>query len=126
MAASDITKHYRTAYWVTRILSICLTVVPMLVFCIMGFAQGETKEKLALGCTITVAVILCVLNVLMKYSIRSTVWILMIGIYLCLENIMPMILTVAVCTIIDEFVVSPLCKSYKTKLTINKEMDKRL
>lgn len=126
MAASNVTKKYRRGYWITHILSICLIAVPLVVFCIIAFCEGDATEKFTLGCTATVAMLLTLVNVIFKYHIRSTIWIVMIGIYVCMQDIMPMIITIGACTIVDEFIVSPMCKSYKNKLTINKEIDKRL
>lgn len=39
---------------------------------------------------------------------------------------MPLLLIVAVGTILDEFLLTPLHKHFKNKATINREIDKRL
>ena len=72
-----------------------------------------------------VAIILTVINLLMKLSLRCIPWVVLIGIYICLKEITICLVVMAVCTIIDELIIAPLAKKYREKLTINKEIDKR-
>lgn len=123
---SQITKKNKKLYILFTIISIALNVGPIVVYAIIAFVNGEPKQKLALGGTITVAMILLALNTIFKYHIRSTLYIIMLGIYLCLKDIATMLLIIAILTIIDEFVVSPLKKRYKESFKINKEIDRRM
>ena len=82
-----------------------------------------TKE--ALGITIVVSAIFFFANLILKYHIRSTVWILLIGIYIALKDITTLLIIISVCTVLDEFLVTPLYKHYKERYKINKEIDKR-
>ena len=125
MAKSDITKKYQRLAILFHALSILVLVAPLAYYTIYGFINGETTEKLTLGITFVIACILLVINVLFKYHIRSTIWILVLGIYFCIDSIMPLLLMVAIGTILDEFVLTPMYKSYHNKCTINKEIDKR-
>lgn len=125
MAKSDITKKYQRLAILFHALSILILVAPLAYYTIYGFINGEVTEKLTLGITFVIACILLVINVLFKYHIRSTIWILVLGIYFCIDSIMPLLLMVAIGTILDEFVLTPLYKSYHNKCTINKEIDKR-
>lgn len=125
MPKSDITKKYQRLYILFQALSILILVAPLAYYTIYGFINGEVTEKLTLGITFVVACILLVINVLFKYHIRSTIWVLVLGIYFCIDNILPLLLMVAIGTILDEFVLTPLYKMYHTKCTINKEIDKR-
>ena len=123
--ASDVTKNYRKKYWVTTVSSWVLTFLPLLIFVIWGFIEGTPHRKLALGGLMVIAAILVVLNVLMKLSLRCIPWILLIGIYICLKEITVLLIVMALTTVLDELVLEPLAKSFKNKLTINKEIDKR-
>lgn len=123
--SSNITKSYRKKYWTCTILSWVLTFVPLLVFVIWGFIEGTPHRKLALGGLMVIAAILVVLNVLMKLSLRCIPWIILIGIYICLKEITVLLIVMALTTVLDELVLEPLAKSFKNKLTINKEIDKR-
>lgn len=123
---SDITKKYlmlsRLFFW----LSIIMTIVPVLVYVVKAFVDGAPSQKLTLGITVIVALILTVINLIFKFHIRSVIWIMVLGIYFCIDNIMPLLLIVAISTILDEFVLTPLHKNFRAKAKINREIDKRI
>ena len=125
MAKSDITKKYQRLAILFHALSMIVLVAPLAYYIILGFINGETTEKLTLGITFVIAAILFIINILFKYHIRSTLWILVLGIYFCMDNILPLLFMVAIGTILDEFVLTPLYRSYRNKYTINREIDKR-
>lgn len=123
---SDITLKYKKKknlyFWV----SIALNILPIVVYFIIGMVNGDVRQKVTLGLTFFIAVCLVVINILFKYSIRSTIWIILIGIYVALDNITTLLIIIALCTIVDEFIVTPLHNKYKEKYKINREMDERL
>ena len=120
------TRKYKALSILFLALSILILVAPLAYYSIQGFIQGETTEKFTLGITFVIACILFVINILFKFHIRSTIWIIVIGVYFCIDNILPLILVLAVGNILDEFVFTPLHKRYKNKAIINKEIDKRI
>ena len=122
---NNVTKKYKIYTILLTILSFILLVVPIVVFSILAFINGEPHEKLTLGCALTVSLILVLINALFKYHIRSTLWIAILGIYYCMDNILPLLLIIAISTILDEFVITPLKKKYKLQYTINNQFDKR-
>lgn len=123
---SEVTKKYKRLSALFFWMSLFITVVPVLVYVVIGFIEGSIQQKMTLGLTLTLAMMLTVINVVFKYHIRSVIWILVLGIYFCLKDIMPLLLIIAGATVIDEFVLTPLHKSYKAKAKINREIDKRL
>lgn len=123
---SDETKKYTTLYWIFLSLSVMVTILPILIYCGIGFAAGEVHAKLVLGIALTAALLLTVVNIILKWHMRSIVWIAVLGIYYCLGNIMVLLIIVAVGTILDEFLFTPLYKHYHAKVKINKEIDKRI
>lgn len=123
---SQTTKKYKTLSVVFLILSIIVTVFPIAFYTIKAFAEGSTTDKLSLGLFATLSIVLCVVNLMFKLHLRSTIWLLVIGIYIAIEAIMPLLIMVAAGTITDELVLTPLYKHFKAKATINKEIDKRL
>jgi len=125
MELNERTKKAKNKYIFFKTLSICLTFLPLVIYVIIAFVKGVPMEKFTMGCMVTLALIFVALNVIMKYNIRSTVWVLILGIYLCLDNITPLLIIMAVSTILDEFVVSKLAVKYKNQFVINKEIDKR-
>lgn len=124
---SNRTKQCKRGYVFCSILSVLLTIAPLIYYIILAFANGDIgeKQKATLGITLCIAMLLFAINVLMKYSIRSTVWIMLLGVYICLEDILPLILMIAVGTILDEFIVTPLKKHYRSVYIVNKEIDRR-
>ena len=124
---SQRTKKFKILYIIFSIISFLLTLGPVSFYIVKGYIDADlTKEKVALTGIILCAIILTAVNVLIKHHIRSTIWLLMLGIYYCVDNIMPLLLMIAIGTILDEFIVSPLKKSFKNKKTINSEIDKRI
>lgn len=123
---SKETRKYKNLSILFLALSILVLVAPLAYYSIVGFIEGETSEKFTLGITFVIAAILFVINILFKFHIRSTIWILVLGIYFCLDNILPLIFMVAIGNILDEFLFTPLHKHYKSKASINKEIDKRI
>ena len=124
---SSYTSCAKRGLWVCRLLSVLITLLPVVYYVIKGFADESigTKQKACLGCMVCLAITLYLINVLMKYSIRSTIWILLLGVYVCLEDILPLILMLAIGTIIDEFILTPLKKHYASVYKINREIDRR-
>lgn len=123
---SKETRKYKNLSILFLALSILVLVAPLAYYSIEGFIEGETTEKFTLGLTFVIAAILFVINILFKFHIRSTIWVLVLGIYFCLDNILPLIFMVAIGNILDEFLFTPLHKRYKSKASINKEIDKRI
>lgn len=122
---SEITKKYRVGYWLTLVLSWVIVWTPLLYYTVLGFVNGTAGEKFGLGLMLILALVLTAFNLLMKLHLRCVVWVLVLGICFCLNEIMTLLVMVAVTSIIDELVITPLNKYCKTKLTINKEIDKR-
>ena len=122
---STVTKSYKKKRNLFRALSILITILPVLVFTVIGFVEGTITEKVSLGICLFLALLFVLINILFKHHIRSTIWILLIGIYVCVRNITPLLIIMAFSTAIDEFILDPLAKSYANKYKINKEIDKR-
>ena len=120
-----MTKKYKIKLNICRLLSFTLTVLPVIIYTIMGFMDGTIGEKVSLGICVILALIFMLINIMFKYHIRSTLWVLLIGIYVCIDNIIPLLIIMAATTIIDEFVLVPLINKYKNKYIINKEIDLR-
>lgn len=122
---SDVTKRYKILNFIFSLFSICLCYVPLLVALIRGFTYDDGAGKVTLSICCVFALLLTIINIISKYSVRSTMWILLLGIYSVLDNVMPYLIAIAICTVLDEFIFSPLHKYFKNKLSINREIDKR-
>ena len=123
---SSITKHYRLWYWVFFAFSLLCNICPLAVYSIKALIESDsTPEKVALSTTVFIVLIMTVISIINKHAMRSRLWIILIGIYICLDSIMTPLIIIAVCQVLDELVVCPLKNSFKNKLIINKQIDKR-
>lgn len=124
--ASNTTKSYRIKYWIAAAVSFLLTVGPLVGYVIVSIINADlTHEKIALSLSVLVVAILTVIAIVNKINLKSRIWIILLGIYICLGEILIPLIIIAVCQIVDELVVSPLRAHYANKLSINKEIDKR-
>lgn len=121
-----MTSKYRKLYWLFTIMSFLLNIAPIATYTIIAFSECNiVVEKVTLSMTLLVVLILTIVSWMNKIALRSRLWILLIGLYLCLDYIMVPVMLIAACQVLDELFVSPCRRSFKTKLTINKELDKR-
>ena len=95
------------------VLSIICIVAPLIIFGLKAFILGTTTQKLIFGLTATAALIFTVINVLMKAHFRSAVWVVLYGICAVIQNIIPVILTLMITSLIEEIILWPLYKHYK-------------
>lgn len=125
---SKYTKDSRFKLWLFRILDgICL-VAPLLVYVIIALCGGAVvAAKVAVVSTVMVAIILTVFNIIAQKRLRCPIWIMLIGLFVAIkEYLLPLIIILAITSILDDLVFTPLITYYKTKLISNKAMDERL
>lgn len=125
---TEKTKNYKQIYWTLFIASIALNFLPLFIYVIQGYASIEVEEsrKVVLTGSIMISALLCIYNVLAKKHLRSVIWILLLGVYYAIQKIELLLIIMAICTIVDEFIVEPLLKKYKQKWLTNAEIDSRL
>ena len=120
------TKKYKAGYIICLILSLALLFGPAAYYTIMAFLTSTVViEKIALTTTLFIAFVMTMVSLINKTPIKCKIWIILLGIYICLDNIIIMLVIFAITQTIEELIVSPLKKSFKNKYTINKEIDKR-
>lgn len=122
---SDVTAGYKKKYYILTAISWAIVFGPLLGYIIYGYIVSNTIQKVTLSTTIVAAIVLTVISILFKKKVRSTVFILILGIYVAISKIQVLIIIMCFTTMLDEFLVTPLQRSMKEKLTINREMDKR-
>ena len=123
---SERTEKYRKYYWALTIASWLIVFGPLVGYIIYGYIISNTIQKVTLTTTIMAAVVMTVISILFKKNVRSTIFILILGIYVAISKIQVLIIILCVTTMLDEFLISPAQKACKAKLTINKEIDQRL
>ena len=123
---STTTKRNRIGYWILFAISLILNVCPLSVYVIKALVgPGLTHQKVALSMTVLVVLILSIIAWANKIVLRSKIWIVIIGLYFILEHFAGPIIVLAICQVVDELIITPIKGHLKTKLTINKELDKR-
>lgn len=125
MKQSDETKKCKYLSLLFLVLSYIVLYGPLTYYLITGIIIAHTATKVVLTLLAATALILMIICFIQKHRLRSPLWLMIIGIFFAVENILPLVIMVAAGTIIDEFCLTPLHKLYKNKATINKEIDKR-
>lgn len=122
---SAVTKRYKRLSFIFGLLSLLCTVAPVTYFTVLGFMNGEIRSKVTLGCTLILCLVLVSINIIKKENLRSPVYIMILGIYICLDNLLSLFLIMAITTMLDEMIFTPLHRTYKNRAVINREIDKR-
>lgn len=123
---SQRTKDLSTRLFFLRLIDVVLLVTPVLVYFFKAlFADGLAYQKVALMGMLVIALVLTGVNILFKFHLKSPIWVILIGIYIALKNILPLIVLLAVSICLDELVFVPFIKKTKTQLVANKEIDLR-
>lgn len=122
---SDLTKQYKKKALLFRGISIISMLIPCAYFVTVGFINGEPHEKIGLGISMLVAIILTLTNIVLKTSLRSRLWIILLGVSFCLDSFRTLIWMMCISTLLDEIVLTPAANYYKNKTLISKEIDKR-
>ena len=127
MEKNDRTKKFAALYRLMALFSLVCTIGPITVFTVYAISNGEigSKQKLTLGLCLLVCLLLVIINTIKKYNLRSPVYIMILGIHTCIQNLALLFIIMAVTTALDEFVFTPLKREFRMKYTINKEIDAR-
>ena len=122
---SKRTHKYKSISIWTGIIQALILYGPLIYFLTDGFMNGTVAQKFTMSTFAVIAVILSLLNILLKMHIRSTIWIILIGLSFCITAIQPVIIVLGAASIIDEFILTPIKDNAKRKYEINKEIDLR-
>ena len=122
------TKRMGIAACILTLLSIILSIGPLIVYSVIAFnnAGATTVEKVTLMSLISVGTILSLVCLINKYTPRCRLWLILIGLYVCLDQFIGCVLVMAITQCVDELIICPLSKYYKNKFRINREIDRRL
>ena len=127
--ASKFTKECRFKLWLFRILDWVCLFMPLIIYIGIALSSGEAivAQKVAVVSTTMIALILSIFNVLSQKRLRCPIWIILIGLFVAVRDyLMPLIIILAITSVLDDLVFTPLISYYKTKLVANKAMDERL
>jgi hypothetical protein len=121
-----MTKKYKTLATIFTILSFVLTCGPLGYYFITGFMVADVSHKFILSMSLIMCLFLTIISLIAKFHLRSPLFIILLGLYFVLNNIATLLVFLAVATILDELLFTPLARHYRNKARINREIDKRI
>ena len=121
-----MTKRYQVIAFILAAVSVLANIGPLAFFVSNAYIEADVvHEKLAMTVALAVSLILSVVWLVTRIQLRSRLWIILIGLFVCLDYALAAIVTIAICQIVDEIILCPLRKHYHNLYIINKEIDKR-
>lgn len=123
---SKASKHYLTGAIIFTLLSFLCCVGPALYYIVEGYLIAGGIHRVALCLSVFIALIGSCLCLMTKHiSFRSGIWFILLALYFIIENFTPMIILFGATQILDEVLLSPVSRHYRSKFSINREIDKR-
>lgn len=126
---TDYTKNVRRQLWLYRIIDIMCLFLPVAIYVVIALTEdGVTVAgKVSVVGTVAIALILCVFNVVAQKKLRCPIWIILIGLYIAIQKyLLPLIIILAITTILDDLILTPIISYYRTKLISSKTIDERI
>lgn len=125
------TKKFRNISIIFTILHILCLIGPFLYFIPAAFITGEVVSKVVLGLSTVTSLILAAISFFITVQHRAglhrgILWFLILGVLTCLSNIKPFICIMALTSICDEVIFTPIRAYAKNRAAINKEIDLRV
>lgn len=124
---NDRTKKLAAASRTFAVLSLISNILPVAFFAIQALANGQikTENKLTLSFTVVAAAIMLIINMIRKKKLRSPMYLIILGIYIAIEDLLPLLVMVTICTMLDDFLFGPMHSKYHRLYEMNKEIDRR-
>lgn len=128
---SERTKQCKILKNIFSVMHFLCLFGPLMYFIPYGYATGETVQKIGMSFTIIISVILAAISLLVSVTARAglhrcIMWVLISGLLFCLKEIQVFIWIMAITSICDELIFVKIKDYYKSALTANKEIDRRL
>ena len=126
---SDFTKVCRLKLWLYRIIDWILLFMPVIVYVVIALCDEgvTTVGKVSVVGTVAVAAILALFNIIAQKRLRCPIWIVLIGLYIAIRDyLLPFVIILAVVSICDDLILTPLISYYRSKLIANKAIDERV
>lgn len=126
ISLTNTTKKNKKNAITCKVISIILTVLPIIVALFLGFASATTVGRVSLTLIGAVSIILALIGFATKRKLGDVIMgIVILALYYTCSKAIPIVFLYVVCRSIDTLIVEPLYLAFKNKYVINKEMDKR-
>lgn len=125
---SEFTKVCRRKLWFYRVLDAIILLGPLVYYFFAALCNGNVTGigKASVVGTVAIAGILTLFNVIAQKRLRCPIWIVLIGLFIAVKDwLLPLIIMLAVASIIDDLFLTPIISYYRTKLIANKAIDDR-
>ena len=123
----NTTRKYRRLSFLFGTIRVLLNIAPFAIYAFIALINSTLLyQKTVLCMTVFIVGIMSLITLFQEVAMKSRLWIVLVGIYVCLGQIITPLIIIAVCQVLDELIVAPLHDSYRDKKSINKEIDKRL
>lgn len=123
---SEYTEKLKSKLFWLRFITFILLATPLFYFFVSCLSSGaESWKKVTLVMTALISLMLIGLNIILKFHLRSPLFFMLIGIHVIMDNVMVLLVLLAITSLLDEVFLTPWIKKVKTQLIANKEMDKR-
>lgn len=129
MKASNYTKKAIKILWLLRFCNLAFLFVPVMVYVIIALASGgvTVTGRVSVVSSVMVSIILTTFNVITKRNLRSPRWIILIGLFVAIrEALLPLVIMLAVTSVLDDLVFTPLIDHYKHVVETSLVIDKRM
>ena len=129
MRASNYTKKAIRILWLLRACNLAFLFVPVMVYVIIALASGgvTVTGRVSVVGSVMVSIILTTFNVITKRNLRSPRWIILIGLFVAIrEALLPLVIMLAVTSVLDDLVFTPLIDHYKHVVETSLVIDKRM
>ena len=126
--ASKYTKKSRKLLWLFRILDYVTLLLPLIIYVFIALCTNgiSVVSKVAVVSTTMIAIILTIFNIIGQKHLRSPIWLILIGLFCAIrDRLLPLIIILAISSVLDEFVFAPLIKKYYAETVANIAIDKR-
>lgn len=126
--SSQKTKIVRKKLWFYRILDALILFSPVIIYVGIALKDGSvtTVGKISVVGCVVIALILAMFNVIAQKRLRCPIWIVLLGLFVAIkEYLLPLIIILAITSILDDLVLTPIITYYRTALIANKQMDER-
>lgn len=128
--ASNRTKQCKRLSIMFGIFHFLCLFGPFLYFVPYAFAVGQMVSKITLSLTIIVSLVISAFAILAEAKtrgglVKSIIWLLLIGVSVCLSKVETFLYIMAIVSIIDELFVVRMRAKYKDAYAANKEIDRR-
>lgn len=123
---SEYTEKLKSKLFWLRFITFILLATPLFYFFVSCLSSGaESWKKVTLVMTALISLMLIGVNIILKFHLRSPLFFMLIGIHVIMDNVMVLLVLLAITSLLDEVFLTPWIKKVKTQLIANKEMDKR-